>query len=122
MPVAPTPDVYDELVSPSNAAIDRWNAAADVVDLVGIRRVSGELASLLEEFAAGVQGLDWPADARPHAQALVAGLALEVAWYRGVASCADDGATVAALEEPWSDQAVEAAALLREALGAAALA
>lgn len=122
MPPAPTPAIYDELVQPSNAAIDRWNAAADVVDLAGIRRESGELASLLEQFAAGVEAQDWPADARPHAQALVTGLALEVAWYRGVAACADDDATVAALEEPWSDEAVEAAALLREALGAPALA
>jgi hypothetical protein len=122
MPPAPTPAIYDELVRPSNAAIDSWNAAADVVDLAAIRRVSGDLASLLGEFAAGVQELDWPADALPHARDLVTGLALEIAWYRGVASCADDEATVAALEEPWSDQAVEAAALLREALGAAALA
>lgn len=121
MPSAPTPATYDELVAPSNAAIDRWNAAADVVDLAAIRRVSGELASLLLDFAAGVQELRWPAEAEPHAQALVAGLALEVAWYRAVASCADDAATVAALEAPWSDDAVEAAALLREAVGAPAL-
>lgn len=119
MPSAPTPVTYDELVAPSNAAIDRWNAAAEVVDLDGIRRVSAELASLLVDFAAGVQELRWPAEAEPHAKALVAGLALEVAWYRAVAACADDVATVAALEAPWSDDAVEAAALLREALGGA---
>ncbi len=121
MPSAPTPATYDELVSPSNAAIDRWNAAAEVVDLAGIRRVSGELAALLVEFAAGVQLHRWPADAEPHAKALIAGLAQEVAWYRAVAACADDVATVQALEAPWSDDAVEAAALLREALGAPAL-
>ena len=121
MPSAPTPATYDDLVCPSNAAIDRWNAAAEVVDLAGIRRVSGELASLLAEFAAGVQTLRWPDDAEPHAEALVAGLTLEVAWYRAVPACPDDAATVAALEAPWSDDAVEAAALLREALGAPAL-
>lgn len=117
MPPAPTPATYDELASASNAAIDRWNAAADVVDLAGIRQVSGELAALLTEFAADVRSLHWPADVRAHADALVAGLALEVAWYRAVAACTDDEATVAALEAPWSDDAVEAAALLREALG-----
>ena len=117
MPSAPTPATYDELVAPSNAAIDRWNAAAEVVDLDGIRRASDELAALLTEFAAGVQGQEWAAEARPYASALVAGLALEVTWYRAVAACADDEATIAALEAPWSDDAVEAAALLREALG-----
>lgn len=121
MPAAPTPATYDALVFASNAAIDRWNAAAQVVDLAGIRRVSGELASLLVDFAAGVRELRWPAEAEPHARALVAGLALEVAWYRDVAATTDDAATVAALEAPWSDDAVEAAALLREALGAPAL-
>ena len=118
---APTPATYDDLVSPSNAAIDRWNAAAEVVDLATIRRVSGELASLLADFRVGVQALEWQADAEPHAKALVAGLALEIAWYDAVAACPDDEATVAALGAPWSDEAVEAAALLREALGAPAL-
>ena len=117
MPPAPTPTTYDDLVAPSNAAIDRWNAAADVVDLAGIRHVSGELAALLTEFASGLQHLDWPTQARPHADALAAGLVLEVTWYRAVAACADDESTVAALGAPWSDEAVEAAALLREALG-----
>ncbi len=121
MHAAPTSATYDDLVAPSNAAIDRWNAAAEVVDLAGIRDASGELASLLVEFAAGVRALPWSPDAEPHATSLVAGLEREVAWYRAVASSPDDAATVAALEAPWSDEAVEAAALLREALGATAL-
>jgi hypothetical protein len=116
MPPAPTPAVYAELVSPSNAAIDRWNAAADRADLAAIREVSRELAALLADFADGVAGHTWPAGAQPHADALVAGLGLEIAWYHTVAATADDAATVLALEAPWSDDAVEAAALLREAL------
>lgn len=121
MPPAPTPSVYAELVSPSNAAIDRWNAAADVGDLGTIRDVSAELTTLLADFATAVAAQPWSAGASPHADALVAGLSLEVAWYRAVAATADDQGTIAALEQPWSDDAVEAAALLREALEAPTL-
>lgn len=122
MPPAPTPTTtaaaYAELVSPSNAAIDRWNTAADRADLAAIREISGELARLLADFASRVSAEDWPANARAHAGALVAGLALEVAWYRAVAAAVDDEATMVALESEWSDDAVEAAALLRETLDA----
>jgi hypothetical protein len=123
MPPAPTPSTtattYAELVAPSNAAIDRWNAAADDADLAAIRAASDELAVLLTDFAERVHGQTWPAHARAHAEALVAGLALEATWYRAVAATADDEATMVALESAWSDAAVEAAALLREALESA---
>ncbi|GEN78719.1 hypothetical protein [Actinotalea fermentans] len=121
MPPAPTPAVYNELVAPSNAAIDRWNAAADRADLAAIRAISAELALLLTDFATAVAAQPWPEAAQAHAADLVAGLALEVDWYRAVAATADDEGTVVTLEQPWSDDAVEAAALLREALGGTVL-
>lgn len=116
-PPAPSLAVYDELVAPSNAAIDRWNAAADRADLPAIRVVSAELAALLADFAAAVATQSWPEAARAHATALVAGLALEIDWYRAVAATTDDEGTIAALGQPWSDDAVEAAVLLRETVG-----
>ena len=119
MPRAGTPAVYADLVSPSNEAIDRWNTAADVADLAAIREVSNDLALLLTDFAAGIAAAAWPEDARTHAETLVAGLAREVDWYRTVASSTDDEATAVALEAPWSDDAVDAAARLREVLDGA---
>lgn len=102
---------YDYLyaaVEPSDQLVDEWNATTDAEDWAEVRSVSGRLANSLRELQTTVLAADWPADARDAAFAFATALEQEIDWYSFVSIAADDGATMAALDQPWTDDAITA--------------
>lgn len=109
-------DVLDAAVGPSNTTIDSWNAAVQAEDWPQVRALSAELTGSLATLQTDLRAAAWPADVADLAETFAAALDDEIAWYAVVAAAADDDATIAAVDSPWSAAAVEASDALWAAL------
>ena len=104
-------EAYDFLytaIEPSDLLIDEWNVASDAEDWAAVRSLSGRLAESLRELQTTVLAADWPAEAQESANTFAEALGAEVDWYSVVAIAAGDAATIAALEQAWTNDAVTA--------------
>lgn len=95
-------------MEPSDALIDQWNAASEAEDWALVRATSGRLADALQALQTTVLAADWPTDAQGPAQDFAMALDQEIGWYSLVSVARDDGETVEAVQQPWTDAAVTA--------------